>query len=457
MNMAESTFEWTWNKQMSMGLKSSSFRHFKSWMMSDMQLFKLILPNCTIISGDHTNPKFNKVLGYISFEFVPANFMVFDEESLEFVTCGGGQSGYVSLFGYISAFDHWIWVWLIVVTGGSILSTLFILRTDCMTTKRRQRSFLIDCIFMPIDTILEQGNCVHDQGTRRLAVYSISCSWVLVGIVVSNAYKGQNITDLSSPVPPIKLTTFEQLVDKNFTIYSHGSNEPFVDFLVKNDQRLEQNGYIPDKYPQRNILTHLLIDADPDIDIVKQYLKIHGQVLNFTAEGILNTTRKGTLGYIEKVENCDKTAFMSWSKEIETGRLLLENILFKAGKHSMRQFISTSNQRMFRVRKGWRFEDITIPIQLTGALATVIESGIGMQWKMIEKYVQNFNLTVQVHGRSSPLLALSLNGNISVVFFVHMVLLGITFCAFALEHTHNAFWSTGRVREVSGKVPNRFK
>jgi len=81
MNMAQSTFEWTWNQQMSVGPKSASLRHVKSWMNSDMQLVKLILPNCTIVNEDHTSPKLKKVLGYISFEFVPANFDLFDDES----------------------------------------------------------------------------------------------------------------------------------------------------------------------------------------------------------------------------------------------------------------------------------------------------------------------------------------------------------------------------------------
>src|SRR5665811_83012 len=43
---------------------------------------------------------------------------------------------------------------------------------------------------------------------------------MLVAVVLSNAYKGDNITKLAAPLKPILPETFRQLLDMNYTVYT---------------------------------------------------------------------------------------------------------------------------------------------------------------------------------------------------------------------------------------------
>lgn len=63
---------------------------------------------------------------------------------------------------------------------------------------------------------MEQGvNEGHKPGLR----FSI-LTWLIMGIVISNAYCGHNITDLSSPVKQVPVRYFDELISKIFTVYS---------------------------------------------------------------------------------------------------------------------------------------------------------------------------------------------------------------------------------------------
>ncbi|CAL8112179.1 unnamed protein product [Orchesella dallaii] len=418
----------------------TGFRHFKGWMLSDFLMFKLIFPNCTM--APNSNPNDRRIAGKIIFEEVWGTHMNFEEEALEFITCGGGESGYISLIGYISAFDKWIWIWLAI---SGFASAIF-LRKIFKQKLRHSRKFVVDAIFMPLETFLEQGNGVHDIANRVSGVWLISTGWILAGIVLSNAYKGENITDLSAPIPPIRPTRFEHLIEKNFTVYTHAMGEDSLDFKGELGDlilfrrlvlgMILSNFSFQDKpFLTVNIITGLLEDADPKNQIVKKFKSIQRLVANLTAQDVYNITQKGALGFIEKIGGCDKTAFLGWSGEIERGRYILDDLLYHSGKKKMREFISRSEEHLLRIGKGWKFKDVRIvPPNFARPLSIVMESGIGSQWKMVEKFVKNLNLTKTVYGRSEKVLALTLSDNISVVFSVHGVLLVFAILVFILEH-----------------------
>ncbi|CAL8133985.1 unnamed protein product [Orchesella dallaii] len=65
-------------------------------------------------------------------------------------------------------------------------------------------------------------------GNVSQGICCISGVWILVGVVLSDAYKGRNITDLSSPIPPIKPTKFTDLLDQIFTIYTYSDDEQLM-------------------------------------------------------------------------------------------------------------------------------------------------------------------------------------------------------------------------------------
>ncbi|CAL8119822.1 unnamed protein product [Orchesella dallaii] len=416
----------------------TGFRDFQTWMSSDLMLFHVAFPNSNMTFSANTTDR-TTMVGEIEFEDLATPYMAIEETGFKFITCGGGVRGTMSLIGYVSAFDNWIWAWFAIFVIAT--STTVVLSSGFLAADIRmfERISTLDYIFMPLDTVLEQGSSLHVSGNE---VYCISAAWVLVGVVLSNAYKGQNITDLSSPIPPIKPTMFADLVEMNFTIYTYPADEEYIDvdvilepivnlFLRRNATISSTGGY--NKRP--NILSKFIVEAGSVNDIVQKYMRIHEKVVNFTSIELFNSSRYTSyVRYIEKIKSCDKTAFMGWSDEIENNRLHLDDILFNAGRQSDKDFISTSEETLFQMTKGWTLRDVVIvTTDISTRMSILVESGIGQQWKRIEKRVKNLQLLFKTHGRSRPLLALTLNDNISVVFYVHCGLLLMACIIFMLE------------------------
>ncbi|CAL8119810.1 unnamed protein product [Orchesella dallaii] len=165
----------------------TGFRYFQTWMSSDLMLFNIVFPkskfSANAIDGG------TRIVGEIKFEDTASPYMAFEETGFKFITCGGGVRGTMSLIGYVSAFDNWIWAWFAIFVIAA--STAVVLSGGIVTTELTmfERVSTLDCIFMPLDTVLEQGSSLHESGN---VVYCISAAWVLVGVVLSNAYKGKS-------------------------------------------------------------------------------------------------------------------------------------------------------------------------------------------------------------------------------------------------------------------------
>ncbi|CAL8105911.1 unnamed protein product [Orchesella dallaii] len=223
--------------------------------------------------------------------------------------------------------------------------------------------------------------------------------------VASNSLHVENITDLSSPIPPIKPTElkFTELLDKNFTIHTYSDDEHLNEI---------------DKWSK------LVEEADPKNNIVQKYIRIYEKIHNFTSIEPYNLSQNlSYVGYLEKIKNCDNTAFMGWYDEIESSRLHLDDILFNSGRHYDKEFISTSEEMLFQLRIGWTLKDVTIVTSdLPQRISTLVESGIGKEWKTIETFVRHLQLAIKTNSRPIPLPTLKLNDNISAVFYVHCVI-----------------------------------
>ncbi|CAL8147219.1 unnamed protein product [Orchesella dallaii] len=69
--------------------------------------------------------------------------------------------------------------------------------------------------------IVDQGPDEISKAFTSFAPLRIAITlYLLMIIILSNGYKGENITKLVSPIPPIPFTTFEELVSKKYEIFS---------------------------------------------------------------------------------------------------------------------------------------------------------------------------------------------------------------------------------------------
>lgn len=110
----------------------------------------------------------------------------------------------LSFDGFLSAYDKYSWMALGITSFITVMASVLILR----------RRNIGDFVFQMYQILLCQ-----DAGgftTGRLVVGP----WLLIGIILSNGYQGNNITELTKPLKSTPLNTFEEIVNNNFTIHT---------------------------------------------------------------------------------------------------------------------------------------------------------------------------------------------------------------------------------------------
>jgi hypothetical protein len=75
-------------------------------------------------------------------------------------------------------------------------------------------------VMAALKMLLEQGDDIFFNPGRKGFMYWIAGPYILMSVVLSNAYKGNNITRLSAPRNPIPMDTFTQLFENGFDFYS---------------------------------------------------------------------------------------------------------------------------------------------------------------------------------------------------------------------------------------------
>ncbi|CAL8129370.1 unnamed protein product [Orchesella dallaii] len=337
-----------------------------------------------------------------------------------------------------SAFETKAGTWLVIPIN-MLLSDFNELLENITGATKGFTPNTMNAIFFPMDTFLEQGNPIYGEAINHPLIFFVSATWILAGIVLSNAYRGDNICELTAPISPTKPTTFEQLVNKNFVIITHSDGEAISgiisgflkgsDFFMKLLGRNNTN----EKH-FANMLSTILEDQYEAYSIAKKYYRVLGIVKKFTVDESFKVAKQGTSGFVNMIKNCSLIAFMSLSDEIFQAKMLLENILYSEERHDDIKFVSRSKEDFLVARYGWSISSVTIlTTELTRNLAILVESGIRTEWKIVEKFVKNFNATAQFHSKSRIPRALSLKGNVPVIFFVHVALLSLSTITFLLE------------------------
>jgi len=151
----------------------------------------------------------------------PASVFNLDEEIFKFLTCDGTILNNISFMAYISAFDLPTWavlLFFIVVT--SFVQYLIIKLHYWSLFKQRflKISFVVDNRFR---ILFEQVDNMIEKFPRRISIIILNLPWIWMGIILSNAYRGNNIRELCAPIKLEMNDTLEQLVAKNFTLYTY--------------------------------------------------------------------------------------------------------------------------------------------------------------------------------------------------------------------------------------------
>lgn len=138
-----------------------------------------------------------------------------DITNLRFISCGGRRGKQPILFSeLVNVYDIYIWVFIVF----SSLSLTYILRRT-YTQKVSFQIYFLDTLYLMVEQNSKLFDCKVAKNNIRFSVGS----FLLASIVLSNAYRSENmynITKLRKQIPYYRL---QELLDNNFTIYSRSS------------------------------------------------------------------------------------------------------------------------------------------------------------------------------------------------------------------------------------------
>ncbi|CAL8143377.1 unnamed protein product [Orchesella dallaii] len=150
--------------------------------------------------------------------------------AVHFITCAPTQTpGFLSIIGYISAFDIATWLMLMISGLGSGL-----LLHRVMWKKQE----VLKSDWYPVSFVF---NVLLGQATKYIRMEKwIGGCWILVGVVISFFYQGENINRLTAPILPKSMDTFDELLKSNLTIDSVHSSLALIQEIKMGPRNLER-------------------------------------------------------------------------------------------------------------------------------------------------------------------------------------------------------------------------
>ncbi|CAL8138645.1 unnamed protein product [Orchesella dallaii] len=144
--------------------------------------------------------------------------------SLRFVSCGHPQLSGLAFVELVKIFDPEIWLYLLIFLVGSALASELI----GLELESREKLFqgtigkklknTMKKLFSLLKVLLEQGDDCLNSSASSWPLW-IRWTFLAAALILSNAYKGQNVFNLVTTRRPIPYHYFSQLTKDGFNIY----------------------------------------------------------------------------------------------------------------------------------------------------------------------------------------------------------------------------------------------
>jgi hypothetical protein len=383
-----------------------------------------------------------------------SSYMSLHSTAYSFLTCDGLLSfPRPSFLLFLSAFNLTVWVALLIATFSlafflQISFNLSEYKQHCQQSSRISSSAL-SALLLPLTILLEQGiNVKHHSSCITLTI--LIHSWSLVCVILSNAYKGQNIVELTAPLKPTLLDSFKQLVEFKFSIFSKKQQmyqfdkEEYTDHYLHDMTELMRAFYLftdsigKDKEGGE-------MDSDHPWN-GENYTELRDLVENvFRQTTALNKAENRTL--LETILECNRSALVDVSDTVDTYEVQLRRM--RGNK-----FIGKGKPPfLFPVESGWMTRSVKDP-SLDRRLQRILQAGIPRMWKDYRKYLVGLKMKGERKERNRSTQAddeyiwevndnggdgqnnrkpLSLEGNLRVAFYLFAFILLSAFTVFGFE------------------------
>lgn len=222
------------------------------------QVWKSVLRNFTILLGIFSKIKFNCSLGlrqskgmhlfqidiskqaYVQPYSLPYPFYIQDKlSSLRFIACGSISISAIPFQELTNVYDTRIW-FLILLSAVAIPATIRIVSKNAP---------YFTGVVSIVRILLEQGGPFSNAVTNMKRLWFITGTTLLVGIILSNAYKNDNIYKMITPRKPIPFKYLRELLSHNFSFYTRSiSIGPFRLGDLRHDDITWETDYIAYTY-----------------------------------------------------------------------------------------------------------------------------------------------------------------------------------------------------------------
>lgn len=171
---------------------------------------------CSSVRHEYTK---NVEISHITLEFAPyiRNMLIFpyflkeNIHSLRFVSCEERGFTSVAFQELVKVFDNQSWL-LILASAISVVIPLQVFY--------RRKYALVPEWVAPVKVFLEQGDPFPNEATSKDNLKVVISTFLLMGVVLSNAYKNSNVYNMILPRNPVPYEYFRELLRDNFTIYT---------------------------------------------------------------------------------------------------------------------------------------------------------------------------------------------------------------------------------------------
>lgn len=427
--------------------KNTAGQYVREWRgipAMEIVILQIIFPNTTIFQGrvDTTNYVTNMSSKLIkTVAFGPHHTAPYEVKTGHyFVTCADiTEMGGLSLIGYASAYDltTWIFIGLSAVISSATMAKV-------------REGGLSNYIIIPFTIMLEQGGFDGSNLSRKF--HCVLGAWLLVGIVLSNAYKGDNITSLTAPLSQSKLETFDQLISENFSYFSSAAAIKTA-FLV--DDITQATGPI-------NNLVKLLVGNHTNLTILDDaydWLKAGEQFPKYWIDQYQNTSiatrRKAQViseglmlpksynemqnftkskYFLPFLSSCKKEAYVSEYTEV----LRMSNqLISQLSKTRRKPTVSMSVEPLEPAGITWKFKSVPIPAGLFSIrINSLWQSGLAELWTAWDfRIVTRKGKTEVAYVLDQAKLPkkLTLSDNIVVVFYLYVIFAILALFSFLYE------------------------
>ncbi|CAL8092101.1 unnamed protein product [Orchesella dallaii] len=224
--------------------------------------------------NNRCRPKIKYRYPLVIYEVAPSDIPIhwpFHHKQLKWVSCGHlpGKLPYLEILS-----PYTVFAWLIIFFVVFALPCIYLhfqrlsYRIHIKTPWQGKWTTTYSGYFLGcLKPLVDQGPDEISTALDSSASFRISfIIYLLMVIILSNGYKGENITKLVSPIPPIPFTTFEQLVSENYDIinqFAYFSAQTNISmtasFLKRIPTFLQKNNY---NYSSKGFHDVLLVDYD---------------------------------------------------------------------------------------------------------------------------------------------------------------------------------------------------